>query len=126
MNELSLNPGHSKSLMEAWQSSRIRLCFPSRVDWWKQLAQADSVSLHWKLPPEDWTQTDCTAYDCPSYVQTKFANPILYAIDNIEHYGISLYIYTTIDAIFFILFLNFLVIFIFYSNCFGSILRHSS
>ena len=30
----------------------------------------------------------CTPYDCPSPVQTKFATPILYAIDNIEIYDI--------------------------------------
>ena len=34
------------------------------------------------------------------HVQTKFATPILHAIDNFNIYGIFLYIYITIDSIF--------------------------
>ena len=45
----------------------------------------------------------CTPYDCPAHVQTKFATPILYAIDNFEIYDI-IYIHITIDNIFCIFF----------------------
>jgi hypothetical protein len=61
-----------------------------------------------------------------NHVRTKFATPILYAIDNSKNYDIFFYVYMTIDSIFCVFFLKFLVIFIFSSNFFSSILHHSS
>ena len=48
-----------------------------------------------------------------NHMQTKFASPILYAIDNFKIYDISPCIHITIDNIFIFMFLKFLVIFIF-------------
>ena len=67
----------------------------------------------------------CTPYDCPTYGQTKFATPILYAIDNFENYDIFFYIEIAIQNIFCIFFVIFGHLH-FCSNCFSSLLRHSS
>jgi hypothetical protein len=61
-----------------------------------------------------------------NHERPKFATPILYAIDILKFYDIFFSIYITIDNIFCICFLKFLVIFIFSSNVFSSILHHSS
>ena len=49
-------------------------------------------------------------------MRTKFATPILHAIDHLKNYDVHVYvfyIYITIDNIFFVHFFKFLVIFIF-------------
>jgi hypothetical protein len=46
-------------------------------------------------------------YQVKDQVRTKFATPIIYAIDNFKNYNIFFYIYMTIDNIFCIFFWNF-------------------
>ena len=49
----------------------------------------------------------CTPYDYISHVQSKFATPISYAIDNFLNHDIFFYIYITIGSIFSMFFWNF-------------------
>ena len=84
--------------------------------------QPKYVALLWALPTPTGRLLHCQV---EHHVRDKFATPILYGIDNFKFYDIF-YIYLTIDNIFCVFFLNFLAISILYSNCFSSILRHSS
>ena len=65
-------------------------------------------------------------YQVENHVRTKFATPILYAIDNFKNY----YIFPTYTQPLIISFvyisIEILVIFLFSSICFSSILYHSS
>jgi hypothetical protein len=59
-----------------------------------------------------YTHTGFTLCQVEHHLRTKFATPILHAIDNRKNYDIFLYIYITIDKFNYI-FLKFSVIFIF-------------
>jgi hypothetical protein len=54
-----------------------------------------------------WRLGEFTPCQVEHHVRTKFATPILHAIDNFKHYNFFFYIYITIDNIFCIWFWNF-------------------
>ena len=55
------------------------------------------------------------------HVRNKFATPMLYGIDSFIFHDVFFLNITS-----FVYFFEILAIFIFYSNCFSSIMRHSS